>query len=279
MQLGRVTAAFATVLAVLLPLTAAAEQRYDWLLSGPGAEGTFVNADVFFGGVQGGLEQRFDIYGGANQLVVRGSALAAIPFGSTQADADLRIVILNLGMSVGAQDVWRNQTFAANEPLTRKQRRQNEASGDFNSSTFGFWEGRVGLVLPFNDYVLFNNVNAFRFTGAPDRSFDNLIGIVHDGEYVRSDFQLFLKHKDFGGLAPVFQVLDFPLDGTRHTQLNLGFLLVTRAGLVGRDDLVVFQMLFHSGSFGGYDNTDNYGMALLRGPATFTLAYRSVISL
>lgn len=262
-----------------LPLTAAAEQRYDWLLSAPGAEGTYLNLDVIFGGVQAGVEQRFDIYGQANQLTLRGSSLAAIPFGSTQLDADLRLVILTLGSSLGAADAWRSQTFAAGEPLDRKERRQREAAGEFESDVFGFWEGRAQLTLPFNEYVLFNNVNALRFTGARERTFDNLTGVVHDGEYFRSDFQLFMKHRDFGGLAPMFQVLDFPLDGSRHTQLNYGFLFVARAALVGRDDLVVFQMMFHTDALGGYDNTDNYGMAILRGPATFTLAYRSVISL
>jgi hypothetical protein len=262
-----------------LPLTAAAEQRYDWLLSGPGEPGNYLNLDVVFGAVQAGVEHRHNMFGAANQLTVRGSALAAIPFGGTQADVDLRIVVLTLGMSVGAQDVWRNQTFAPGESITRKERRQREAGGEFNSSTFGFWEGRVSLVLPFNEYVLFNNVNSYRISGAPDRTFDNLIGVVHDGDYERSDFQLFFKHKKYGGLAPMFQVLNFPYAGSRHTQLNYGFLLVTRAGLVRRDDLIVFQMLFHTAALGGYDNTDSYGMALLRAPATFTLAYRSVISL
>lgn len=262
-----------------LPLTAAAHQRYDWLLSAPGEEGTYLNLDAIFGGVQAGVERRYEIYGQANQLTLRGSALAAIPFGSTQLDADLRLVILTLGTSVGAADVWRNQTFADGQPLDRKERRQREAAGEFDSNVFGFWEGRVQLTLPFNDYVLFNNVNSYRITGAEERTFDNLVGVVHDGDYFRADFQLFLKHRDFGGLAPVFQVLDFPLDGARHTQLNYGFLFVTRAALVGRDDLVVFQMLFHSDALGGYDNSDVYGMAILRGPATFTLAYRSVISL
>jgi hypothetical protein len=215
-----------------------------------------------------------------NQLTLRGSAIAAIPFGGTQLDADLRIVILTLGTSVGASDVWRNQTYAANEPLTRKQRRQREAGGEFDAATFGFWEGRVGLDLPFNDFVLFHNVNSYRITGSPARSFDNLLGVVHDGDYVRSDFQLFFKHRDYGGIAPMLQLLDFPLDGARHTQVNVGFAVVARAGLVRRDDILLFQMLFQAGdALGGYDNRDTYGLAVLRGPATFVLAYRSVIAL
>lgn len=105
--------------------------------------------------------------------------------------------------------------------------------------------------------------------------------VIDDGENVRTDFQLFFKNEDFGGLAPVSQILNFPLSGEWHTQYNYGFMLVTRAGLVQRDDLLVWQMLFHSGPVfgGGYDNRDNYGSAMWRGPFTFLLAYRSVIDL
>jgi hypothetical protein len=236
--------------------------------------------DVVFGAVQTGLEHRLNIYGKANELTLRGSAIAAIPFGGVQADADLRLIILTLGTSVGANDVWRNQTYAAGETLTRKERRQRESAGEFDAAGFGFWEGRVGLDLPFNEYVVFHNINALRITGGPERSFDNLLGVVHDGNYVRADFQLFFKHRDYGGLAPTLQLLDFPLDDVRHTQVNFGFTFVARAGLVRRNDLLLFQMLFHAGdALGGYDNSDAYGLAILRAPAMFTLAYRSVIGL
>jgi hypothetical protein len=39
-------------------------------------------------------------------------------------------------------------------------------------------------------------------------------------------------------------------------------------------------MLFHAGdALGGYDNSNVYGMAVLRGPLAFTLVYRAVIAL
>lgn len=258
---------------------ARAEQPQDWML-GAGKPGNYVNVDVAFGGLGASLEKRINIFGGANTLTLRAGALAAIPYGNTQVDADLRIVILNLGVSAGAQDIWINQTFADGELLNRKQRRAREAAGDFDSQGVGFVEGRAGLVLPFNDYLLFNNVNSFRLSSADDRTFDYQTGVVHDGNYLRSDFQLFVKHKDWGGLAPVLQLLNFPLEGERRTQVNFGFLYLSRAGLVQRDDLILFQMLFHAGdALGGYDNSDVYGLATLRGPITFTLAYRSVIRL
>lgn len=279
MRLGNVLGRGVMLAALAWPAGALAEQRSDWVLDA-GEPGNYLNMDVVFGAVQAGLENRRNIYGKANALTLRASALAALPFGGMQADADLRLIILTLGTSVGAADIWRNQTYAAGETLTRKERRQREAAGEFNAATFGFWEGRIGLDLPFNDFVLFHNVNSFRVTGGPERSFDNLLGVIHDGNYVRADFQLFFKHRDYGGLAPMLQLLDFPLDGARHTQINFGFALVARAGLVRRDDLVLFQMLFHAGdALGGYDNSDAYGLAILRAPAMFTLAYRSVIPL
>lgn len=280
MQIRRVLGYGAVLAGLLLsPVTAFANQPQDWMLAA-GNPGTYVNLDAVFGAFQAAVEHRISIYGKANQLTLRASAIAAIPFGATQLDADLRIVVLTFGASVGAMDVWRNQTFAPDESLTRKERREREAGGEINSDGFGFVEGRVGLALPFNDYLVFNAVNYLRFTGADKRSFDNLIGVVHDGNYLRSDVQLFFKHKDVGGLAPMVQFLNFPLDGVRHTQVNYGFAFVSRAGLVRRNDLILFQLLYHpGGDLGGYDNKNVYGLATLRGPLTFTLAYRSVIDL
>jgi hypothetical protein len=264
---------------LLLPLRASAEQRKDWMLMA-GKPGTYLNLDIIFGAVQAGIEHRINIYGGANTLTLKASALAAIPYGSTQLDADIRLLILNLGVSVGAQDIWMNQTFAAGTEPNRKLRRERDASGDFDQAQYGFVEGRAGIVLPFNDYVLFNNVNSFRYMGADANTFDYQTGVVHDGNYLRSDFQLFFKHNDYGGLAPMFQILNFPYLNERRTQTNFGFVFVSRAGLVSRDDLILFQMMFHAGdALGGYDNSAVYGMAVLRGPLAFTLVYRAVITL
>jgi hypothetical protein len=280
MKLGKVLGLGAVLVGLTLaPMRASAEQRHDWMLAA-GDPGSYLNLDVVFGALQATFEQRMNIFGGANTLTLRAGALAAIPYGSTQVDADMRIVILNIGASVGAQDFWINQTFEKGVLPSRKLRREREAGGDFNSSVFGFVEGRAGIVLPFNDYLLFNNINAFRLMGSKANTFDYNSGVVHDGNYLRSDFQLFVKSESIGGIGPMFQVLNFPYLGERRTQMNFGFMYVSRAGLVARNDLILFQMLFHAGdTFGGYDNSDVYGLAVLRGPIAFTLAYRSVINL
>jgi hypothetical protein len=267
-------------MSVLQPARAAADQRQDWYLAA-GEDGNFVTLDLMFGAAQASVEHRTEIYGSTNMLTLRAGALAALPFGSAQIDLELRMLNLTLGTSIGGQSVWRNQTFLEGAPMTRKERREREAAGEFDTDTFGFWEGRAGLAFPFNDYVLLNQVAAWRISGANDRSFNNLLAIVEDGASVRVDFQLFFKHEKFGGLAPTFQILSFELDDEFHTQYNYGFVLVTRAGLVQRDDLLVWQMYFHTGPIfdGGYDNTEVYGSALFRGPMTFLLVYRSIIEL
>lgn len=267
------------VSAVWLPTQAFADQPQDWMV-GTGKKGTYVNLDFIVGALQGALEHRVPIYGGGNMLTLRASTLAALPFGSTQADVDLRIVNLTLGMSAGYMSVWRNQSFSLGEPMNRKERRERETGGEYNRDAFPFWEGRASMGFLFNDHVVFNHVTSYRITGASERSFDNVTSVVHDGDFVRADFQLFLKHKELGAIAPVVQILNFGLDNDRHTQFNYGFMFVTRAGLVQRDDILLFQMMFHPGPvFGGYDNSDTYGAAMWRGPFTLLLAYRSVIKL
>src|SRR5689334_21548965 len=111
---------------LVLPLTAAAEQPRDWMV-GAGKAGTFVNLDAVFGAFQSSIEHRKNIYGSSNQLTLRGGATVAIPFSQVAIDADLRVLILTFGTSAGMMDVWRNQTFAEDEPLTRKERREREA--------------------------------------------------------------------------------------------------------------------------------------------------------
>ena len=279
--LARILGVFVAGVIVLgVSLPARADQPQDWVIAA-GKPGTYMNLDFIFGAVQASVEHRMRVYGGANMLTLRGGALAALPFGSSQADVELRLLNLTLGTSLGAQSIWRNQKFAEGAIMDRKERRVRESAGEFDTDGFGFWEGRAGLAFPFNDYVVLNHVTAWRITGSEGTTFDNAVGVVDDGRYVRTDFQLFIKDKSFGGFAPMFQILAFPLEKKWHTQYNYGFAFVTRAGLVQRDDLILWQMLFHSGPVlgGGYDNRDNYGAALFRAPLTFLLVYRSVINL
>src|SRR5688572_13381489 len=123
MRFTRIAAALTMFVGLALPGAAAAEQRQDWILAA-GDEGTYANLDFLFGGVQAGVEHRIKLYGNANMFTMRGSALAAVPFGSTQADFELRIINLTLATTFGGQSVWRNQTFALGAPMDRKERRE-----------------------------------------------------------------------------------------------------------------------------------------------------------
>jgi hypothetical protein len=281
MPIRMVISCVAFALAMSLPVGAHADQRLDWILTGAGDKGTYATFDFVPGALGAAIEQRVPVYGGANGLTLRAGALAAVPFGNAQADVEFRLVILMLGMSGGYRDVWRGMEFASGDDMSRMVRRERDAAGDFESIKFGFWEGRVGVVFPFNEYVLLLNSQQYRLSSQPDRVFDYQNGIVHDGDYLRSDTTLYLKHPYFGGLGITYQLLNFPLDDVRRNQHNFGFQYLGRAGLVRRDDLIVFSLMFHNGgkALGGYDNSDVYGMPMLRGPIQALLAYRVVLDL
>jgi hypothetical protein len=270
------------VLAALLFMFAStrvahADQARDWMIAAQ-PEGTDAVVDVVFPGVQAGLEHRVPIYSMANQLTLRGSALYTVPFFESQADAELRILILTLGASGGFRNDTHTLTFGPTEDLDRHHRRLRDVDGDVTTTTYGMAEGRATISLPINDYVLLNAINTFHAQGSPERTFDWRTGVVHDGTFFKSDIMLFLKHRDFGSFAPMMEILNFGLGDHRFTQFNYGFAFVTRPGFVRRNDILFFQLLFHPGStLGGYDNVDSYGMHLFFAPINFTLAYRVVL--
>jgi hypothetical protein len=262
---------------VVLSPTARADQARDFMLAVQ-PEGTDALVDVVFPGVQTALEHRVAIYGLANQLTLRANALYTVPFYESQADVELRILVLTLGASVGVRSDFRALSFGPNESLARGHRRRRDIDGRSSHETWGFGEGRATVVLPLNDYVLFNAVHSLRAQDQPDRTFDWRTGVVHDGSLFKSDITLLFKHREWGGLGPMLQVLNFDLRGTRFTQLNYGAVFVTRPGFRRRDDIFFAQLLFHPGAtLGSYDNDESYGMHLFFAPITFTIAYRMVL--
>ena len=266
------------VLLGTLASTAQAEQRRDWILAAqPG--GTDLMLDLVLPGVQASIEHRVPIYGFANELKLRANSLLLVPFYESQADIDIRIVVLTLGFSGGFRDNFRNMTFLPDERIDRDHRRQRELNGNVDNEIWGFYEGRATLSLPFNDYLVFQGVNTLRVEGRPDRSYDPRNGVVHDGAFFRSDNMMFLKHRDWGGIAPMMQILDFRLGATRTTQINYGLAVVTRPGFRRRNDLLFAQVLVHPGASLGTDKNDPYGMHLLFAPITVQVAYRAVLPL
>jgi hypothetical protein len=269
------------VLALVLSLTgvARADQPRDWMISAP-LNGTFANVDIVLPGAQLGLEHRVPIYGQANQLTLRGNALYTLPFFEPQADVELRIVVLTLGGSVGFHDDLQHMDFGPNESIDRGARRMRFVNGWYDQASWAYGEGRATLSLPLSDWALFNAINYLRVDGAmPNRTYDYRNGIVRDGGTLfKSDIMLFFKDRSFGGVGPMMQVLNFSLGTHRFTQLNYGLQFVMRPGLVRKDDILFFQLLFNPGStLGTYDNEKSYGNHLLFSPINFTLAYRVVL--
>ena len=257
-----------------------AEQRQDWMVAAqPG--GTYANLDIVFPGVQAQLEHRMRIYGGANELDLKVNALPTLTFYESQADVDLRILVLTLGASVGFREVFHNLEFGPYDKFDAAARRDVEFGGRYNQFMAGYGEGRVTLSLPFNDNVVLVSVNALRFEGGRPRTFDWRLGIVRDdGSLFRSDTTLFLKGRSFGAFGPQVQVLNYSLNGIRNTQVNYGFTFTTRVGLRPRNDLLFLSVLFGvGGTINDVPTADVYGQHLFKLPINFQLAYRTVLEL
>jgi hypothetical protein len=273
-------AALLVAAAVGGPSSTRADQPRDWMVAAqPG--GTHLNIDVVFPGVQAQLEHRIPIYGKANELTFKVNALPTLVFYESQADVDLRLLVLSLGASGGFRDVFHNIEFGPNDKFDSAARRDVEFGGRYNSAMSGFGEGRVTLSLPFNDSLVFVSVNGFRFEGGRDRTFDWRLGIVRDaGMLVRSDTTLFIKHRSFGAIGPQVQILNYALNGFRNTQVNYGFTFTTRLGLRDRNDLLFLSVLFGvGGTVNGISTQDVYGNHLFKIPMTVQLAYRTVLEL
>lgn len=257
-----------------------AEQRRDWMVA-PQPAGTYANIDLVFPGAQLQLEHRIPFYGVANELNLKASVLPTLVFMESQVDADLRLVVLSLGASAGFRDVFNNITLDSGERFDRLARRDVHFGGTFNNQLSGFGEARATLSLPLNEHMVFLSVNGLRFESGPDRTFDWRLGIMRDaGMLIRSDTTLFLKHRRFGAIGPQVQILNYPLDGLRNTQVNYGFTFTTRPGLRPRNDIFFLSLLVGlGGTVNGVPTGDVYGNHLFKMPVTFQLAYRTVLEI
>jgi len=259
---------------------AQAEQRRDWMVA-PQPAGTYANIDLVFPGAQLQLEHRIPFYGVANELNIKANVLPTLVFMESQVDADLRLVVLSLGASAGFRDVFHNISLDSGERFDRTGRRDVEWGGLSNNQISGFGEARATLSLPLNEHMVFLSVNGLRFEGGPDRTFDWRLGIMRDaGMLFRSDTTLFLKHRSFGAIGPQVQILNYPLDGLRNTQVNYGFTFTTRPGLRPRNDILFLSVLVGiGGTINGVPTGDVYGNHLFKMPVTFQFAYRTVFEI
>jgi hypothetical protein len=256
-----------------------ADQRRDWMVDIQ-PEGTYLDVDAVFPGAQLTLEHRIPIYENFNELDLKANSLLTVPYYQSQADIDLRILIVTVGASLGFNTTFRGHTFEPDEPITSARRREREYAGDLNDENWWYAEGRLTLSIPLNDYVVFQNINAPRFENRPKRSFDWRTGVVHDGLLLKSDVMVFLKHKEIGAFAPMLQLLNFDLDDDLHSIVNFGFTFVTRPGFRRRDDILLLSVLFYGETLSDHmDIADVYGFHPFFAPFTFSLVYRAVVDL
>lgn len=273
-----VAALLATLVLGVAPATHA-DQRRDFMLDFQPA-GTFGLLDYLGTGVRFSLEHRAPIYGKANDVTVGSEALVGYPLGELTTRLDLRVLFLNLGGTLAYRVVWRNLGF---EPgvgdyctecgRTARGERDRLFGESPGTADWPWIEGRAALLFPFNDYLVMATLGALRHEGSEARSYDWFFANVHDGGLVgRWESQLYLKHRDWGGIGPYLQLMSLPRAGQHESEWAGGFNATTRLGLVPRGDLLFLTFLVRPGD-------PRYGQHTYHAPIRALLIYRMILEL
>jgi hypothetical protein len=267
-------------LLVFLPVSARADQARDWPLNST-PWGNYAYVDYLGAGAQLTLERRMPFYQGANALTVNASTLVGQYFGQAQVGASFRVVILEVFGNAGYRALWRNLAFEPGDngsyckDCDRPARRDADPIFDPTSghAKYPYLEAGAGLYLPLNDNMILASSFMVRWEDSPDRSFDQLYANLHDGGLLyASETTMFFKHKDWGAIGPYLQVLSLPRQDRHETQVAAGFNLLTRVGLIQRNDVFIASMLFRPGD-------DSYGLHWYYMPARLIVSYRMAFPL
>jgi hypothetical protein len=269
----------AAVALVLASAPARAEQPRDFMLNFQ-PYGGWLMIDYFGTGTQVTLELSEPIYGNTNALTAGVSMVATYPLGETYAKVDLRLLFLSIGATAAYRSVWRDLAFEPGEDsycleCDRGARRERDKLfGDTpGTDQFGWFEGRVNLYFPFNQYVVGVASGALRYEGRHDRSYDWFYTSVFDGGTLgRFEANLFVKHPDWGGIGPYIQLLALPRAGKHDSQWAYGFNATTRLGLLQRNDLLFLTFLIRPGD-------EYYGQHNYFAPVRALLIYRMMLDL
>ena len=269
------------VAALALPARPArAGQPRDWMFNVK-PDGPKALIDYFGTGAQLSLEHTLSFYGKANTLTTRTSALLAFALSELSASADLRVLFLSFGGTVGYRSVWRHLGFEEGDngdycrACDREARRSQDPIFGNTGSTdrFPWVEGHARLYAPFNDYVVLVSLLATRFDGRDDLSYDWFFTNIHDGGWhQRWETTLFFKHRDWGAIAPYLQMMALPRNGERDAEWAIGLNAVTRPGFVRRDDLLFLTVLVRP-------DDPYYGQHSYYLPLRALLVYRMQLSL
>lgn len=239
-------------------------------------DGTQLLVDYFVTGAQLSVRHNRNLYGKANSLRLTGSGALSYQLGQAEAKVDLRVLAFEFSALAGYRAVFRELSFAPGpngEYCTGCSRRARRAQDPLLGPTpgtdaFGFGEARISLLLPFNDLIVGNAHWALRYEDRKPRSYDWLLADVHDGGWFqRLEASLFVKHRDYGAMAPYVQMLRLRRNGALTTHWAVGFNLVTRPGLVRHDDLLLLTVLFRPGD-------PYYGQHSYFAPIRAVVAYR-----
>lgn len=269
--------AIASVLAITG--VARAEQPRDFMLSLQ-PTGTFAMLDYFGSGAQLSIEHRESIYGNANDFTLGATTLQAFPGGEATLRADLRVLFLSFGGTVAYRAVWRSLNFDAGGDrycvrCDRKARRDIDSIFGQGADTdhYAWAEARVQLLVPLNEYVVLASLGALRSEDSRPREYDWFFASVHDGGLLgRWETQLFVKHRDWGGIGPYLQLMELPRAGEHVAQWAIGFNAVTRLGLMPRNDFLFLTFLTRPGDA-------SYGQHAYYAPIRALLVYRMILDL
>ncbi|MET0389457.1 MAG: hypothetical protein ABW321_26010 [Polyangiales bacterium] len=268
------------MLSALAPSVTHADQRRDYMLTGLGA-GDRLMLDYMGTGGALTFEHRRNFLGRVNDYAFSASTLLTYPLGQLSLGASLRFLFFELGMNVGYRAVWRNLSFepgmdgAYCKDCDRPARRARDPilGGGPDSDHFPFFEGRIQLYAPFNDYFVLTSLFATRYEGLRPRSYDWIFTNIHDpGWMTRWEVLAFLKHRRWGGIGPYVQLQWVPQDGRHVTEFAYGFNAMTRLGLLARNDLVFLTFLMRP-------NDGNYGQHSYFAPLRALIVYRLTINL
>lgn len=244
----------------------------DAFLSAPRG-GTWASFDAYTAGVQATLERRFSIQRDDYAAIVpRINTLASLGFGEVAAHTDVRFLFFSVGVTGGYRRVWRTYAFAPDVEGTRELRSAIDAEKSFTTENWGYGEGRVRMVLPVADPVLFMGNAAVRYEGSPNNSFDWLHTTMHDGGWLlRYDATVFFRSQTIGAIGPTVRIMDLPRRGDRELEIAAGFTGGRRIGLL-KNDLFLANVLARPGD-------DSFGFQILKMPVYALLVYRVSVEL
>ncbi len=244
----------------------------DTFLSAPKG-GTWASFDAYTAGVQATLERRFSIQRDDYAAIIpRVNTLASLGFGEVAAHTDVRFLFFSAGVSGGYRRVWRTYAFADDVEGTRERRSELDDAKAFTAESWGYGEGRLRMVLPVAEPVLFMGNAAVRYEDCPHNSFDWLHTTMHDrGWLFRYDATVFFRSPTIGAIGPTVRIMELPRRGERELEIAVGFTGGRRIGLL-KNDLVLANVLTRPGD-------ESFGFQILKVPVYALIVYRVSLEL